>query len=277
MKIVDGNCPYCETQISDKPGKVQKEIVCSGCGQVLTLFPEAYQKQEGDFKTLEPGLLGSFLLSLVVSFDMPFLTIMLSVALTLVMVLLYTNEETLPSFGLQIDFRIGGSLERLRVFPFEMYLIVFWGLISVSHLVGSGFLLMVNISVMMMLASLIAIQANRVYLDKKIKTSEIELLDIKMFYNLLLDPQTAFEKNRQRGASALDETNSEEPSNDLFAKAAAKRQELDQKKEDELQSDDLKEKRNICANERKLWEEDMLTRYNSWLQDESTRLIAEKG
>ncbi|MCH2207068.1 MAG: hypothetical protein MK132_14525 [Lentisphaerales bacterium] len=277
MKIVDGNCPYCETQISVKPGKVKKEIVCSGCGRVLTLLPAAYQQQDGDFKTLEPGLLGSFFLSLVIAAGMPFVTIMLAIALTLIMGLLYTNEQRLPSFGPKVDQRVAGSIERLRVFPFEMYLIAFWGLAAVFHLVGASFLLMVNLSVMMMLASLIAIQANRIYLDKKIKTSEVHLLDMKMFYNLLLDPQTAFEKGRQRGSGVAVESNEENSNSELFSKAAAKRQEIEQKKEDELQSDDLKEKRKICSNERKRWEEDMLTRYNSWLQDESTRLIAEKG
>lgn len=274
MKIVDGKCPYCESPIADKPGKVKKEIVCSGCGRVLTLLPESVKQLQGDFKTLEPGLIGSFLLSFSIAFGIPFLTIILAIAFTFLMVLIYTNEEKLPSLGDALNIRVSGSIQRLRVFPFEMYLVVFWVAAAVFHLLGSGFFLMITVSTMMLLGSLIAIQANRIYLDKKIKTSEVQLMDFKMFFNLLLDPQTAYEKKRQVPSSAPEK---EEVESDLFSKAAAKRQEIHQKEQDEQQCDDLKEKRAVCANERKLWEKDILTRYNTWLQDESTRLIAEKS
>ena len=53
MKIVDGKCPYCESPVTDKPGEVKKEIVCSGCGRVLTLLPVAFQAKGADFKTLK--------------------------------------------------------------------------------------------------------------------------------------------------------------------------------------------------------------------------------
>ena len=274
MKIIDSKCPYCGSPISDKPGKVKKEIVCSGCSRVLTLLPESVQQLEGDYKTFEPGLIASFMLSFSISFSMPFLTIMLAIAFTFLMILLYTNEEKLPDFGEKLNTRISGSIERLRVFPFEMYLIGFWLAAAVFHIFGTGFLLTVTVSTMMLLASLIAIQANRIYLDKKIKTSEVNLMDVKMFCHLLLDPHTAYEKKRQLAGFSEEKGDGE---SDLFSKAAAKRQEIEQREQDEQQSDDLKEKRAVCANERKLWEEDILTRYNSWLKDESARLIAEKS
>ncbi|MCM8531189.1 MAG: hypothetical protein NE330_08530 [Lentisphaeraceae bacterium] len=274
MKIVDGNCPYCSSQVEDKPEKVKKDITCQTCGRILTLMPENfYLKQQNceGFKTLEPGLLITFALSVIVNLDLPFLTAVLAVGGSLLMILLYTNED-LSFLPQKIYDRAAGSSSRLKVFPFEMYLIPLWVGIIVLHFFGFSFLKGLLLSVSMMLAAIMSLQANRLYLDKKIATTDLSLNDFKTFLNILINPETAFEKKKNESQSAPESATTEQ----FFSKAAAKKQELDQLKEDEQQSIELQNKRNICSNDRKRWEEDMELRYSNWLEEESSRLLSEQ-
>ena len=124
MKIVDGQCPYCSSPIEEKPGKVKKDISCGSCGRILTLLPEAHDQTPVDvdgFKTLEPGLIISFLISIVIAFDAPFITAVFAVSGFLLMTLLYTNER-IPGLSGDMKNRVSGSSARLKVFPFELYL-----------------------------------------------------------------------------------------------------------------------------------------------------------
>ncbi|MCM8536136.1 MAG: hypothetical protein NE334_09395, partial [Lentisphaeraceae bacterium] len=168
--------------------------------------------------------------------------------------------------------RAAGSSSRLKVFPFEMYLIPMWVGIIILHFLGFGFLKGLLLSVAMMSAAIMSLQANRLYLDNKIATTDLPLKDFKTFCNILINPETAFEKKKNESQGATESATTEQ----FFSKAAAKKQELDQLKEDEQQSAELQHKRNICSNDRKRWEEDMEKRYSNWLEEESSRLLSEQ-
>jgi hypothetical protein len=273
MKIVDDKCPYCSSLISEKPGKVKRDINCSSCNRILTLQPldvKGLTVNTEGFKTLEPGILLSFLVSVAVALDSSFLTIIFAILGSLLMVFLSTNEAV---SGLPVDLqeRVHGSAARLKVFPFELYLIAFWLVVVVCQLAGFFLLKSVIVSVMMLLSAIMALQANRLYLDKKISTSDLSLSDFTMFCNILIDPQTAFEKKRYEGVSV-----DSKESGELFSKSAAKKQAMNDQNEIDQNDNELQEKRDICSMERKKWEDDMLCRYNAWLDEESSRLLTEK-
>jgi ribosomal protein S27E len=272
MKITDdGKCPYCSSQVSEKPGKAVKNISCSTCGRILTLPKAGAEKRiyEVDgIKTLEPALLFSFFISLAVAINSTFLIFLFAALGVGFMLQLFLNG--VPSFlPDKLGQRASGTVARLKVFPFELYLIPFWVLILLSHMTHEWTLKGILVSLSMVLSAVMALQANRLYMDKRIRTTDVSWKDFMMFYNILLDPVTAFEK---RGADLS--SDGDQATVERFSQAAVERQEID--KLQQQIDEEMERKRELCVAERRRWEEDLHNRYDGWLEEESSRLLSEK-
>ena len=158
MKIVDGKCPYCSQVVNEKPGKAAKQINCVNCGRLLNLPPKGGVKVSvrsgGDLqKTFEPGLVFSTLVGLAFSSGSLLLTAIFGGLGMVVMVLLWTNED-IPGLPESLKERAEGSAERIRVFPFELYLVLFWVALLVFNMANFYHLAGYTLCLMMFFSSI---------------------------------------------------------------------------------------------------------------------------
>lgn len=267
MKIVDGKCPYCSQPVHEKPGKAAKQLNCEGCGRLLNLPAKGAavsSSNAGEVKTFEPGLVLSTLVGLAVASGSILITsIVVSIAFVL-MLLLWTQED-IPGLPGSLKERATGSSERIRVFPFELYLILFWVAIILFHLIGWYSLVGYTMSLMMFLAALMSIQATRFMRESKMTSSKVNLFDFPLFLAIMKDPGRAFNKRKVEKGEGI--------SQEHFFNAAAEKEEKERKIA--ADSEEMAKNRAIKQNERKAWEDDIDQRYNKWLEEESTRLIQE--
>ena len=268
MKIVDGKCPYCSQAVGEKPGKAAKQLNCTGCGRLLNLpakgGSESSLKNASQLKTFEPGLLFSALIGMAFSSGSILLTAILAGLGFVVMLLLWTHED-IPGLPSAFKERAEGAAERIRVFPFELYLILFWALLLVFLMVKSSSFAGYTLCVMMLLAALMSIQANRFQRESKMTSSKVNVFDVPLFIAIMMDPSNAFNKRKVEKGEGI--------SQEHFLNSAAEKEEKE--KILAADSEEIARKRAVRANERKAWEEDIDKRYNKWLEEESTRLIQE--
>lgn len=268
MKIVDGKCPYCSQPVSEKPGKATKQINCEGCGRLLNLPPKGGSfvslKNSSELKTFEPGLLFSAFIGMAFSSGSILLTAIL-VGVGLVFMLLLWTHEDIPGLPERFRERAEGSAERIRVFPFELYLILFWALLLVFLMVKSQSFAGYTLCVMMLLAAVMSIQATRFLRESKVTSSKVNLFDVPLFFAIMIDPSKAFDKRKVGKGEGI--------SQEHFLNSAAEK--VEKEKIQAADSEEIARKRETRANERKAWELDIDKRYNKWLAEESTRLIQE--
>jgi hypothetical protein len=269
MKIVDGNCPYCDEPVNEKPGRIGKQINCSSCGRLLNL-PSIFADSDGKkdkMTTIEPGLLCTFFVG-IGFFSSSVLFLSIVVILSCGLLFLLWTQEDFPSIPDVIRPRILASSERLRIFPFELYLAGGWALVILLCVLGAWQFAGFVFCFLTFLAAIMAIQANRLYREAKVTSSKVNLLDFALFLRILIDPSTAFD--RQKSEKGEGETYSTAH----FTIAEAERAEKDQLKAEDLE--ELARRRSICINQRKKWEEDIDERYNKWLEEEYSRFQTEK-
>jgi len=268
MKIVDGKCPYCSQSINEKPGKAVKQLNCEGCGRLLNLPPkgasQAVNTKVGEVSTFEPGLVLSTCVGLAVATGSILITSIVAGIAFVVMLLLWTQEE-IPGMPSALKERATGSSERIRVFPFELYLIVFWVAIIIFSMVGWGSLVGYTLCLMMFVAALMSMQAARFMRESKMTSSKVNLFDFPLFIAIMRDPGKAFNKRKVEKGEGI--------SQEHFFNAAAEKEEKEAKIA--ADSEEMAKNRAIKLGERKAWEEDIDQRYNKWLEEESTRLIQE--
>lgn len=270
MKVVDGLCPYCDIAIKEKPSSNSKQINCTNCGRLLTL-PSIFTDNDGkssQLLTVELGLCCSFLVGLGLASGSVWLLISFIFLGTIVMVLFWTQEggNLVPEV---FRLRAIGTSERLKLFPFELYLIGGWFLLLFLNTVGAersaGFLY----CFIMLAAGWMSIQANRLYRESKVRSLKISLLDIPLFLRILKDPSTAFSRQRQEKIAG------ESYSETHFSMAEAEKVKKDQLKAENVA--ELSRLQDICRAERSKWETDIDERYNKWLNDEYSRLQTEES
>ena len=268
MKIVDGKCPYCSHPVNEKPGKAVKQLNCEGCGRLLNLPPKgegtSTAVKVGEVSTFEPGLVFSTLVGLGVASGSLLLTSIFAGIAFVVMLLLWTQED-IPGMPAFLKDRAMGSSERIRVFPFELYLIGFWAAIIVFHMIGWYSLVGYTLCLMMFSAALMSIQATRFMRESKMTSSKVNVFDFPLFMAIMKDPGRAFNKRKVEKGEGI--------SQEHFFNAAAEKEEKEAKIA--ADSEEMAKNRAIKQGERKAWEEDIDQRYNKWLEDESTRLIQE--
>ena len=268
MQIVDGKCPYCSQPVSEKPGKATKQINCVGCGRLLNLPPKggvvSMSKNSSELKTFEPGLVFSTVIGLAFSSGSMLLTAISTGISFVIMVLLWTQEE-IPGLPESLRGRAAGASERLRVFPFELYLIAFWVALLLFHLLNWYAIASYTLCMMMFLAALMSIQATRFLRESKVTSSKINIFDFPLYVAIMLDPSKAFDKRKVEKGDGI--------SQEHFFNAAAEK--VEKEKIRAADSEEIAEKRAVRLGERKAWEADIDKRYNKWLDEESTRLIQE--
>lgn len=267
MKLVDGKCPYCSQPVGEKPGKADKQINCEGCGRLLNIPAKGSVSaalKGAQLKTFEPGLALSTLVGIgFASGSILFLAI--AVGLSVVLMILLWTQDDLPGLPEPVKERVQGSAERLRIFPFELYLILIWALIMVLVLIKSYSLASYLFCFMMFISAMMSVQANRLHRESKVTSSKISFLDFPLFLAIMMNPSTAFDKRKSAGGEGFSQQH--------FFNAAAEKEE----KEKIIAADheEIARKRAVRNKERKAWEADIQYRYNQWLDDESTRLIQE--
>ncbi len=268
MKIVDGKCPYCSQVVNEKPGKAVKQLNCEGCGRLLNLPPKgttiASLSNVGEVKTFEPGLVLSTFVGLAVASGSVLVTAIVAGVSFVIMLLLWTQEEV-PGMPSALKERAMGSSERIRVFPFELYLILFWAAIILFNLIGWYTFVGYTLCLMMFLAAIMSIQASRFMRESKMTSSKVNLFDFSLFIAIMKDPGKAFNRRKVEKGEGI--------SQEHFFNAAAEKEEKE--KQIAADSEEIAKNRAIKQGERKAWEEDIDLRYNKWLEEESTRLIQE--
>ncbi|MCM8525245.1 MAG: hypothetical protein NE327_01935 [Lentisphaeraceae bacterium] len=268
MQIVDGKCPYCSQPVSEKPGKATKQINCVECGRLLNLPPKGgvvpLSKSASELKTFEPGLLFSTIIGIAFSTNSMLLTAITTGLGFVVMLLLWTQED-IPGLPANMRERAAGASERIRVFPFELYLIIFWVALLLFHLIKWYSIASYTLCLMMFMAAFMSIQATRFLRESKVTSSKINLFDVPLFIAIMLDPSKAFDRRKVEKGDGI--------SQEHFFNAAAEK--VEKEKIRAADSEEIAQKRAIRVNDRKAWEEDITKRYNKWLDEESTRLIQE--
>lgn len=268
MKIVDGKCPYCSQTVSEKPGKAVKQLNCEGCGRLLNLPPKgtptASVSNSADVRGFEPGLVLSFFVGMAVASGSLLFTSIVAGFSFVIMLLLWTQEE-IPGMPAVLKDRVVGSSERIRVFPFELYLIVFWAAIIIFNMLGWYSIVGYTLCLMMLFAALMSMQATRFMKESKMTSSKVNMFDIPLFLAIMKDPGKAFNRRKVEKGEGI--------SQEHFFNAAAEKEEKEAKIA--ADSEEMAQNRAIKQNERKAWEEDIDQRYNKWLEEESTRLIQE--
>ena len=269
MKVTDGKCPYCSQAVSEKPGNAAKQINCDGCGRLLNIPAKgalSSSVRSGQLKTFEPGLFLTTLLGLAFSSGSILATAIVGGLSFVLMLLLWTQEDIsgLPGF---LKERVRGSAERLRIFPFELYLVGFWVALLLFTMIKWYTVAGYTFCFMMFMSALMSIQANRLYRESKVTSSRISFLDFPLFLAIMMNPSNAFDKRKVEVGEGI--------SQEHFFNAAAEKEEKEKKIA--ADSEEIAQKRAIRVNDRKAWEKDIKQRYNQWLEEESTRLIQETG
>ena len=268
MKIVDGKCPYCSHSISEKPGLAPKQINCESCGRLLNLPSKNASKQlkpSANLKTFEIALLFTFLISLTYFYQYKMLMLLLMALGASIQLILYRKDD-LPGVPGFLRERVQGTAERMKIFPFEFYSVFLWVLILLLVLINKYQLAGVTLCMTLTLTALMSIQANRLFRESKMASSKVNVFDFKLFYLIMKDPSSAFDKRKA-------DSGSEAIGYEHFEHAAAVKEEQDI--EDARNTEVLIKRRQECMQERKQWEEDIQQRYNQWLDDEYDRLVQE--
>lgn len=246
MKIVDGKCPYCSQPVSEKPGKATKQINCEGCGRLLNLPPKGGVsvsiKNASELKTFEPGLVFSTLIGMAFSSGSVLLTAILVGVGFIVMILLWTQED-IPGLPAKFKERAAGAAERIRVFPFEIYLILFWVVLLVFLMISWYALAGYTLCLMMLFAAVMSIQATRFLRESKVTSSKVSFLDVPLFIAIMRDPSKAFDRRKVEKGEGI--------SQEHFLNSAAEKEEKEKIRA--ADSEEIARKREVKVNERKAW------------------------
>ena len=269
MKIVDGLCPYCSEPVKEKPGKVTKQINCVSCGRLLNL-PSVFTDDEGNtqnYTTLEPGLLFSFIVGLAFVSGHQWVMMVATILGCVSMFMLWTQDD-IPGVPDSLRGRVIMTTERLRIFPFELYLAGGWILMQLLVMMGFYMTSGIVLCVVMFAAAWMAIQANRFYRESKVTSSKLSLMDFSVFIQIMSDPTASLERKKSEKGEG------ETYSTSHFTMAAEEKMQKDERAAENFE--EIARLRGICINERKKWEEEIDERYNTWLEEEYSRLQSER-
>ena len=114
-----------------------------------------------------------------------------------------------------------------------------------------------------------AVQANRLYRESKVTSTQVSLTDFNLFFKIMSDPSSAFDRQKSEKSGV------ESYSTSHFT--VAEEEKLQKEKIQAENQEENSSKRNILNQERKKWEHDIDDRYDKWLDEEYSRLKTEKN
>lgn len=258
MNIEENICPHCSHEIKIEAIDIDQEINCANCGRKLVIKGMTQQKHVSKEEESEPEIFLLFT-SLTILFSMignTWLNLGYTLFATISLAILYAHGKSNDLLTGQLAKKIKPSLERLKIYPYEIFLPLGWlGLITLSLAESQArepvAFILLAISIWM------SLQARKMFRQAITVQETIKFSSPKEFLQFLFS-------SKQKSRTEVDPN--DKNFNEQFKNAAAKQEKITKKENQELQ---VRQERKV---ENKEWREEVDQRYDSWLDKESDRL-----
>jgi len=266
VKVTDGKCPHCEYRLETPVIDIDQELNCPDCGRLLMLPGDkalSSSSQEAVEKSVhvEVFLILTLLTVFITMFKHVFLNLGLALILILIMAVLYAHDKTADLLPETFAKMIEPSIERLKIYPYEGFLMLGW-LVLIALRLTNSFLREPLAYLLVFLALWFCFQARTLYRESRV------ILEKKKFTSLADVIKSIFSAKfrrqlKQRRAAELAQAKE-------HFKEAAKEQELIRKKENDLINEESQERIKV-EKEMHKWQNEVQNRYKDWMDEEKDR------
>ncbi|OGV71374.1 MAG: hypothetical protein A3K19_01430 [Lentisphaerae bacterium RIFOXYB12_FULL_65_16] len=274
--VTDGKCPHCQGTVDAEPIEIDQEVNCPKCGRLLIVkasadalkrSPDEFGADRRSARTAEMEL---FLCLTVICVFINMITsvvwgivanILFVLTATSFMFAIYAHSKTADVFPRFIAVRLAHSMERLRVYPYEAFLVPGWlvliGLWALPSPYREPF------GALLLIAAIgLALLARRALREPEVIREQNKFLTVGDFFKSLASRAYRDElrkKNTERLAQA----------ESRFSQAAEEHKQMVEKTAEKV----TETKHNIEKKqvERKQWQSESDERYKKWMDEESER------
>ena len=278
QQVVDGKCPHCSSAVGVEPIEIDQEVNCGDCGRLIVvaaLVPEpsetpAEEKPVTDAE--RPAGEAELFLSLTIV--CVFVNMIRSMVwgivsnvffvliTTMILLAMYAHSRTRDVFPPFIGKRLDNFMERLSVFPYEIFAIPGWILLIVLWAMRQGVYREVFGVLLLIFSIVLSLMARRALREPDVIREQNRFLSIGDFVKSLFDDAYRAEL-RAKNAERLQQAESH------FDKVAAEQKALSVRKSARVTETAHELKKSEL--EREEWQAASDDRYQKWMAEEKKR------